>query len=196
MKFLCIFLCIFIFTPAYSAEPQDMLKSGLSDYDIGFFNKAKRARISKKYLLQAKTTFENIIAQYPDTSEAQISLFKIGFCYYKLRDFPNAIENLSLYTEKYSTDNQYYIDDAKHQLGLAYKLFKDDIKAEMNFKSVIAYKNESEVKLKNLIPESYFELWQLYKRNNNTSEAALIYNEFLTSYPEHPKAKYMVSINK
>ena len=179
----------------FSAEPQDIFKKALSDYNTGFFNKSPRSEISLKYLLKAKTSFENIIAQYPNTLEAQLSSFKVGFCYYKLKDFPNAINSLLTYINKYPADNQFYIDDAKHQLGLAYKLSKDNINAENSFKSVLEYKTETNEKLKNIIPESYFELWKLYIKTNNTIEASKIYTEFLTSYPNHPKAKYMVSLS-
>jgi outer membrane protein assembly factor BamD (BamD/ComL family) len=196
MKYYLVFLMLFLLNPVYSAEPQDLYKQALSDYKTGFYNKAARVEISKKYLIKAKTSFENIIQQYPDTLEAQLSSFKIGYCYYKLEDYLNAINCFQEYIAKYPDDKQYYIDDVKHQLGLAYKLSKDYVKAEKSFKSVFEYKTETNAKLKNIIPQSYFELWRLYLKTKNTIDASKIYTEFLTSYPDHPLAQYMVNMNK
>jgi TolA-binding protein len=195
-KLIILILCLFI-TPVFSqtVTVKDLYTSAISDYETGFF-KSRRVRISKKYLIKAKETFNNIISQFPSTEEAQLSLYKIGFCHYKLKDYASAITTLTEYLNKYQNDTLFLTDEALHQLGLSYLLQKDYVNAEAKFNAVVQLKTQTETNLKDMIPESYYQLWQLYRSQNNSVKANGIYQSLQAEYPDHKKTKYIANILK
>lgn len=198
MKIIIILILCLLINPVLSqtTTSQEMYAKALSDYKKGFFNRSRRIRISQKYLIKAKGVFNDIISQYPNTLEAQKSLFKIGFCNYKLKDYVSAISVLTEYLNKYQIDTLYLKDEALHQRGLSYLLNKDYPNAEIDFSAVIQLKNQTEPNLKNMIPESYYQLWQFYNSQKNSTKANEIYQLLQVEYPSHTKTKYIANIIK
>lgn len=195
-KILILILCLFI-NPVFSqTTSQELYNKGVTDFKKGFFSRGRRKRTAKKYLIAAKETFNNIILQYPNSIEAQKSLFKIGFCDYKCKEYASVITKLTEYLTKYQIDTLFLKDEALHQRGLSYLLSKDYQNAETDFLAVIQLKNQTDSNLKNMIPESYYQLWQLYRAQNSPTEAAAIFQAFQIDYPEHSKTKYIANILK
>lgn len=200
MRFLTILFLLAFTTISHATEPADTYTMALEAYQKGFYGLVRPGERPRDQLLIARTLFTQIMTNFPSTNEGKLSQMRVGFCSYKLGDLPNAIQALSTYILANDTSDNPLIDDAKLQLGLSYKLSNMPNEAETWIATVIGYKANTNEKLKNLLPDAYYELWDLFIKVNNPEKASQTFTEFQGSYPNHPKViyinKYYSSINQ
>jgi len=103
-------------------EPSEAYRQAKSDYDKGNFDLALEG-------------FQNYVAQFPDSSQADAAQYWAGECYYSKKSFANAIEAFSKVIKNYPRSEK--VPGAKLKIGFSYLNEKNYSKAKEYLNRVI-----------------------------------------------------------
>ena len=129
---------------------------------------------------EAISKFNNIIAAYPTSEEAEKSELYIGNCYFQLQNYAKAIEAYKHLIEAYP--------DTKYMLDVKFHLAESQFRYELYLQAAKNYEW-----LMNNYPESRFTLQSLknvvlcYKYAGKYNEAILVTERILKNYADQPQ---------
>ncbi len=116
-----------------TVEPSEAYRQAKSDYDQGHFDLALAG-------------FQNYVAQFPESSQADKAQYWVGECYYSLKDFRSAIEAFTKVIKNYPKSDK--VPGAKLKIGLSFLNERNPAKAKEYLHKVIKehpFSNEAEI---------------------------------------------------
>lgn len=107
---------------AKALEPSEAYSQAMNDYNSGNFDLALAG-------------FQNYLAQFPETSQADKAQYWMGECYYAKKDFPKAVDAFSKVIKTYPKSEK--VAGAKLKIGYSYLNERNTAKAKEYLNKVI-----------------------------------------------------------
>jgi tol-pal system protein YbgF len=105
-----------------AVEPSEAYRQAMNDYNSGNFDLALAG-------------FQNYLAQFPETSQADKAQYWVGECYYAKKDFPKAIDAFSKVVKTYPKSEK--VAGARLKIGYSYLNEKNTAKAKEYLNKVV-----------------------------------------------------------
>jgi tol-pal system protein YbgF len=105
-----------------AVEPSEAYRQAMNDYNSGNFDLALAG-------------FQNYLAQFPETSQADKAQYWVGECYYAKKDFPKAIDAFSKVVKTYPKSDK--VAGARLKIGYSYLNEKNTAKAKESLNKVV-----------------------------------------------------------